>query len=80
MKLSKTAGYEGTIRKVWTDDKSRVLGLVGRIDELLEVHALEFFEGPYDPRSTWMRIPVSGKESCCGIGITREIAIANATL
>lgn len=80
MKLTKKKDYEGTIRKVWTDDKSCVLGIVGRIDELLEVRALEFFEGPHDPRSTWMCIPVSGEESCCGIGITRGIAIANAIL
>lgn len=35
MILTKKKNYTGTIRKVWDDDKTRVLGLLGTVADLL---------------------------------------------
>ena len=36
MILTKKKDYAGTIRKVWDDDKTRVLGLLGTVGDLLD--------------------------------------------
>lgn len=35
MVLTKKKNYSGTIRKVWNDDKTKVLGLIGTVGDLL---------------------------------------------
>ncbi len=77
-KFTKKKDYEGTLRKVWTDDKSRCLGLVGTVSELLEVGVLESCTN-YS-RDTWCCIPTVGYDTGVGFGASRDEAIRNAIL
>ena len=40
MKLTKKKGYEGTIRKVLNDEKTKVIGVVGTVRDLLAENLL----------------------------------------
>lgn len=50
MKLLKKKNYEGTLRKVVDDEKTRVLGVVGTVDDLLEEKVLDYCDAP---RGMW---------------------------
>ena len=50
----KRANYEGSIRKVYNDDKTEILGLIGSIDDLLKEGIMDSCEFP---KSDWCFIP-----------------------
>ena len=77
MKFTTRKDYTGTIRKIWTDDKSKVLGIVGEIGDLLKEGILESYGGQYS-FDTWMCIPVADFDTVTGFGATREEAVRNA--
>lgn len=41
MKLLKKQGYTGTVRKIVTDDKAEVLGIVGTFKDLMDLGIVE---------------------------------------
>lgn len=70
MKYTVKKGYTGTIRKVWPDDKSRPLALVGTIDDLLREGVLDSCSG--HDSNTWMCIPtaaIEGDDHAVGVGL-----------
>ncbi|MBE5807093.1 MAG: hypothetical protein E7317_02000 [Clostridiales bacterium] len=76
MKYTTKKGYTGTIRKIWTDDKSKVLGVVGEIGDLLKEGILE--SCTQYSHDTWMCIPVADFDTAAGFGATRDEAVRNA--
>lgn len=74
MRFTKKKGYEGTVRKVWNDDKTEVLGVVGTFKDLMELGIVESVTN-YS-RDTWICIPAPGRiDTWNGIGATRDEAI-----
>ena len=79
MKYTVRKGYTGSIRKVWPDDKSRPLALVGTIEDLLMEGVLDSCSG--HDSGTWMCIPaatIEGDDQAVGFGLTRDEAVRNA--
>lgn len=74
MKYTKKKDYDGTIRKVWNDDKSELLGVVGKVGDLLAEGILDECDTSNDK---WMCIPRINWNNA-GFGDTREEAIFNA--
>lgn len=58
MKLTKKRGYEGSVRMVWNDDKTKRVGIIGQVGDLLD-------EGLFDKcdacRTDWAFITPEGK-------------------
>lgn len=77
MKFLKKRGYDGTVRKIVSDDKTEVLGIVGTFKDLMELGVVEQVTNySWD---TWCCIPNPRRiEAMDGIGATREAAIKNA--
>lgn len=77
MKFLKKREYAGTVRKIVSDDKTEVLGIVGTFKDLMELGIVEQVTNySWD---TWCCIPDPGRiEAMDGIGATREDAIKNA--
>ena len=77
MKLLKKHDYTGTVRKIITDDKSEVLGIVGTFKDLMDLGIVEKVTNySWD---TWCCIPAPGRiDRFDGIGATREEAIQKA--
>lgn len=48
MKFLKKKGYEGTLRKIADDDKTKVLGVVGTVGDLIAESVLEYCDAPLD--------------------------------
>ena len=42
MKLLKKHGYEGSIRKVANDEKTKVLGIIGTVEDLVAEHVFDY--------------------------------------
>ena len=78
MKFTTRKDYDGTIRKVWTDDKSQLLGLVGEIGDLIKEGIIESRGGHQYSYDTWMCIPIADFDTVTGFGATREEAVRNA--
>lgn len=74
MKLMKKRGYEGSLRKVWSDDKEVCFGVVGTVGDLLKDGILEYCD--YSPE-TWMFIPAPGVIQEPRFGETRAVALEN---
>ena len=45
MRYLKKKGYEGTIRKVVSEDRSKVYGIVGTVEDMLKEGILEYYDG-----------------------------------
>jgi len=73
MKLMKKKGYEGTVRSVMDDEKTKCLGVVGTVHDLLEVGILEAIDGV--SVGMWMFIPAVGRNNAV-FGGTREDALS----
>lgn len=73
MKLTKKHDYNGTIRKVWNDDKSTCVGVIGTVGELIDIGVLEFAD--YD-RNGWFFIPAPNTNQNFKFGKTREDILA----
>ena len=78
MKYTTRKGYTGTIRKVWNDDKTVVLGVVGEIGDLIKEGIIESRGRHQYSFDTWMCIPVADFDTGTGFGATREEAVKNA--
>lgn len=77
MKFMKRRGYTETVRKIVTDDKTEVLGIVGTFKDLMELGIVEKVTN-YS-WNTWCCIPAPGRiDRFDGIGATREEAIKKA--
>ena len=77
MKLLKKRGYTGTVRKIVTDDKSEMLGIVGTFKDLMEIGVVESVTDI--SLDTWLCIPHPDRcfDGQNGMGATREEAIQN---
>lgn len=77
MKFMKKRDYAGTVRKIVTDDKTEVLGIVGTFKDLMDLGIVEKVTNySWD---TWCCIPAPGRiDRFDGIGATREEAIQKA--
>lgn len=71
MKLTKKVGSTNTIRKVWNDGKTVVLGVVGTVGDLLTEKLLKYAD--YD-RDAWCYLSMDGKGYFEG---TREDALSH---
>ncbi len=80
MRYLKKKGDESTIRKVVNDDRTKVLAVVGTIQDLMDRDLLRIEgEGREQySRDTYMCIPVAGYERCAGFGATKEEAVSRA--
>lgn len=74
LKFVKKTGYQGTIRKVWTDDKEVMLGLVGTVADFLKEGIFDFCDYPPE---TWCYLPDRGILHKPWLGATREDALIN---
>ncbi len=74
MKFMKRRDDNGSIRKVWSDDKEVCFGVVGTVGNLLKEGILEYADYPSE---TWVFIPVPGMIQRPRFGKTREDALAN---
>lgn len=77
MKLTKKKNDDSTLRRIWNDEKTEILGVVGTFKDLLAAGIVEkVTQYSFD---TWCCIPAPGRiERWDGIGATREQAINNA--
>lgn len=77
MKFMKKSDYAGTVRKIVSDDRGEVLGVLGTFKDLMELGIVEdVTEYSYD---TWCCIPDPGRiERWDGIGATRKEAVRKA--
>lgn len=74
MKFLKKRDYNGSIRKVWSDDKEVCFGVVGTVGDLLKEGIFEYAD--YSPE-TWAFLPPPGVIQKPWFGETREAALAN---
>lgn len=76
MVLTKKKGDNSTLRKIWNDDRSECIGVVGTFTDLLTAGIVErVTEYSLD---TWCCLPLrKNPEQWGGIGATREQAIKN---
>jgi len=74
MKFTKKRDYNGSVRKVWSDDKEVCFGVVGTVDDLLQEGIFEYAD--YSPE-TWAFIPAPGVLQKPWFGKTREAALVN---
>ena len=74
MKFTKKRGHEGSIRKVWSDDKEVRFGVVGTVGDLLQQGILEYADCSPE---TWAFLPAPGVLQKPWFGKTREDALAN---
>ena len=76
MKLIKKNGNSGSISLIWNDDSSEFMGLVGTIEDLTAVGAMEG-SSQYS-RDTWCCLPDTNRiERWAGFGETQQQAIEN---
>lgn len=74
MKFMKRRGDNGSIRKVWSDDKEVCFGVVGTVGDLLQEGILEYADCSPE---TWAFIPAPGVIQKPRFGKSREDALAN---
>ena len=74
MKFTKKRDYEGSIRKVWSDDKEVCFGIVGTVGDLLKAGILEYCDYSADG---WCYLPAPGIIQKTWFGVSREDALAN---
>ena len=74
MKLLKRRDDNGSIRKVWSDDREVCFGVVGTVGDLLQEGILEYADYPPE---TWAFIPAPGVIQKPRFGKSREDALAN---
>jgi hypothetical protein len=72
MKFVKKKDYTGTIRKVTNDEKSKVIGIVGTVADLLSEG---IFESCNASPETWVYIPMNDIESGAVFGPSRASVI-----
>lgn len=72
MVFTKKKGITNSIRSVKNDDKSKVFGIVGTVEDLLSVGILERCDAPKD---YWCFLPEADLESG-QFGTTKEAACA----
>lgn len=68
MKLTKKRNYNGTVREVWNDDKTKYYGVVGTAIDLIKERILTYTD--YSPE-TWFFI-TKEKYKQSKIGKTKE--------
>ena len=74
MKFMKRRDDNGSIRKVWSDDREVCFGVVGTVGDLIQDGILEYAD--YSPE-TWAFIPSPGVIQKPGFRATREAALEN---
>ena len=74
MKFMKRRGDNGSIRKVWSDDKEVCFGVVGTVGDLLQERILEYADCSPE---TWAFIPSPGVIQKPWFRATREAALEN---
>lgn len=74
MKFMKRRGDNGSIRKVWSDDKEVCFGVVGTVGDLIREGILEYADCSPE---TWAFIPAPGVIQKPRFGKSREDALAN---
>ena len=74
MKFMKRRGDNGSIRKVWSDDKEVCFGVVGTVGDLIQEGILEYADYPPE---TWAFIPAPGVIQKPRFGATRESTLEN---
>ncbi len=74
MKLTKRKDSKDSIRKVWSDDKEVLFGIVGTVADLLRVGILEWADYPGE---TWCFINAPGIMLETKFGPTREASLAH---
>ena len=74
MKFMKRRGDNGSIRKVWSDDKEVCFGVVGTVGDLLQEGILEYADCSPETRAF---IPAPGVIQKPWFGATREAALEN---
>ena len=73
MRYLKRNGYTGSIRKVVSDDKSTVFGLVGTVEDLLNESVFDYCDCP---KTLWAFI--QARTCKVWFGYSREDVINNA--
>lgn len=74
MRYTKKKNYQGTIRKVWDDNKEICYGVVGTVGDMLTEGILDYCDGS---PGTWMFIPAPGTSYKTRFGRTREETVEN---
>ena len=74
MKFMKRRDDNGSIRKVWSDDREVCFGVVGTVGDLIQDGILEYAD--YSPE-TWAFIPSPGVIQKPWVRATREAALEN---
>ena len=74
MKFMKRRDDNGSIRKVWSDDREVCFGVVGTVGDLIQDGILEYAD--YSPE-TWAFIPAPGVIQQPRFGKSREDALVN---
>lgn len=72
MKLLKKHGYEGSIRKVANDEKTKVLGIIGTVEDLVAEHVFDYCDAD---NGLWACVTPDGKAT---FWKTREATIKQA--
>ncbi len=83
MKFMKKRGYNGTVRKIVSDDSSKVLGVVGTLQDLMELGIVEPGPGWGGSPDTWCCLlpPTLGESldrPLGWVGATRDEAVRRA--
>ena len=76
MKYTKRKDYDGSIRKVWSNDKEVMFGIVGTVGDFLKEGVLEYCDAA---EQTWCFFPSWGITTKAHFGKTREEAIGDIT-
>lgn len=83
MVFTKRKGNSSTIRKVYNDEKTKVLAIVGTIQDLMDANLVTITPGKEQySRDTYMCIPNTGLgyETWGGFGATAKEAVDNSLL
>jgi len=69
MKFTKKRDYNGSIRKVWDDNKTVCFGIIGTVSDLLKIGILEYANCSHE---TWAFIPAPNMHQSPHFGETKE--------
>lgn len=74
MKLTMKKNSSNSIRRVWNDDKTKLLGVVGTVEDLLADGWLSGYE---DIHSLWCFLAIPRSNNKDSFGPTRESVLAD---
>ena len=77
----KRKGDSSTIRKVCNNERTKVLAVVGTIQDLIDANLITVTPGKEQyTRDTYMCVPAPGYETWTGLGATAKEAVSKAIL